>query len=191
MIKTPFMLLTLLVVNSLVVNSLVHAQDPESRPALELPDSDIFLFEFDESNGKLEISKGANITHRLGYDNQPWFTPDSQSLLFSAANVAVDRTDIYEYFIASGETKQVTDSPNQEYSPQLAPDEQTLSFVTDGETANQSIWFTQRGSGVEKWLLSNQSEREPVGYYSWNHRTGYILYWSRYGYSLRLVHETK
>jgi hypothetical protein len=34
-------------------------------------------------------------------------------------------------------------------------------------------------------------EREPVGYYSWNRETGYILFWSRYGFSMRLTHETK
>jgi hypothetical protein len=58
-------------------------------------------------------------------------------------------------------------------------------------TANQSIWTTQRGDAREQWLLAKQGEREPVGYYSWNHRTGHILYWSRYGFSIRLVHQTK
>lgn len=162
--------------------------DPQRK--LELPECDIFLFELSESENELKVSGGINITNRPGYDNQPWFTPEGKSILFSA-NRDPHRTDIYEYFVASGETKQVTDSPDQEYSPQVSPDNQTLSFVTDGETANQSVWTKDRGQSKIHWLLGNQSEREPVGYYSWNHKTGYILYWSRYGFSIRLVHQDR
>jgi hypothetical protein len=167
----------------------VHAQAADERPNLDLPDCDIFLFDFSERNGNVTISKGVNITQRPGYDNQPFFKPNSESLVFSSS-VAPDRTDIYEFVIESGETKQLTDSPEQqEYSPQISPDQKTLSFVTDGEHSNQSIWKTQIGSGHEEWLLASPGEREPVGYYSWRHRLGYILFWSRYGHSLRLVHE--
>ena len=172
----------------LLIGFVALAQD--TQPALELPECDIFLFDLTETDDGLTISDAKNITDRPGYDNQPWFTPESLSILFSA-NGKPDRTDVFEYFIESGETKQLTDTPDQEYSPQISPDDQTLSFVTDGATANQSIWFTKREGGKEEWLLANQGEREPVGYYSWNHKTDYILYWSRYGFSIRLVHRTK
>lgn len=186
------MLTRLAAILIIIAPTMLLAQEPaKERPALELPDCDIFLFELEETADAVTLAgDGENITDRPGYDNQPWFTPSSKSILYSA-NGAPDRTDIYEYFIESQQTKQVTDTPTQEYSPQISPDNQTLSFVTDGETANQSIWFTQRESDKEEWLLGNQGEREPVGYYSWNHKTGYILFWSRYGFSLRLVHRTK
>ena len=180
---------TVVCFSALVANSML-AQDSEERKPLELPDCDIFLFEMEESDGVWTVSGGTNITDRTGYDNQPWFAPNSQSILFSA-NRNPHRTDIYEYFIESGETQQVTDSPDQEYSPQISPDNKTLSFVTDGETANQSIWHVERGKQDPQWLLKNQGDREPVGYYSWNHQTGYILFWSRYGFSMRLVHQTR
>jgi hypothetical protein len=160
------------------------------NPPLDLPECDIFLFDLDDSATELKVSNGRNVTNRPGYDNQPWFTPDSQSFLYSA-NFAPDRTDVYEYRILEGKSQQVTDSPTQEYSPQISPDNKTLSFVTDGETANQSVWFGERDSQEFQWLLENQGEREPVGYYSWNHSTNYILFWSRYGFSMRLVHKTK
>lgn len=165
------------------------AQDSQSE-ALELPECDIFLFDVQESDDDLAISNPRNVTARPGYDNQPWFTPDSGSFLFTA-NRKPDRTDVFEYFIESGETKQVTDTADQEYSPQSSPDNGSVSYVTDGATANQSVWFTKRDSGQQQWLLANQGEREPIGYYSWNRDSGYILYWSRYGHSMRLVHESK
>ena len=177
-----------------LITSVLSNEGPSSAidsPAiLELPDCDIFLFDFSSSADRVELANGRNITNRPGYDNQPCFTPDSQSILFSSGRQP-NRTDVFEYFIESKETKQVTDSPTQEYSPQISPDNQTLSYVTDGETANQSIWFMKRGDGSDKWLLGNQGEREPVGYYSWNHETGYVLFWSRYGHSIRLVHQAK
>lgn len=168
---------------------LLVAQDSEPK-ALAVPECDIFLFDVQESDDAYSVSNPRNVTNRPGYDNQPWFTADSQSFLFTA-NGKPDRTDVFEYFIATGETKQVTDSADQEYSPQSSPDNQTISYVTDGATANQSVWFTKRGSEEQDWLLGKQGEREPIGYYSWNRKTGYILYWSRYGHSIRLVHESK
>ena len=189
--KTSLMLMMTLVLSSVVLTvTAAHAQDNAERKPLELPECDIFLFDLVETPDEMKISNGRNVTARKGYDNQPWFTPDSKSFLFSA-NYDPHRTDVYEYFIASGETNQVTDSPTQEYSPQVSPDNKTLSFVTDGESANQSIWLADRDGKNLEWLLKNQGEREPVGYYSWNRATGYILYWSRYGFSMRLVHKTK
>ena len=175
------------------LSSVALAQDADEPKKLELPECDIFLFDISESKESITISNARNVTKRPGYDNQPWFTPDGKSFLFTA-NHAADRTDVFEYFIESGETKQVTDSASQEYSPQISPDNQRLSFVTDGEDANQSISWMERKSGADakpKWLLKHMGDREPVGYYSWNHETGYILFWSRYGYCMKLVHESK
>ena len=187
---SSFLTLSLILISLMLTFTTTTAQDNLEKKPLELPECDIFLFDLVDSADEMKVSNGRNVTQRKGYDNQPWFTPDSRSFLFSA-NYDPLRTDIYEYFIESGETKQVTDSPTQEYSPQVSPDNQTLSFVTDGETANQSIWFGDRAGQNLQWLLKNQGEREPVGYYSWNRSTGYILYWSRYGFSMRLVHKTK
>lgn len=182
--------LCLILISPMVTFTKTTAQDDVEKKPLELPECDIFLFDLVDTPSEMKISSGRNVTNRKGYDNQPWFTPDSKSFLFSA-NYDPHRTDIYEYFVESGETKQVTDSPTQEYSPQVSTDNKTISFVTDGETANQSIWFGDRDGQDLQWLLKNQGEREPVGYYSWNRLTGDILYWSRYGFSMRLVHKTK
>lgn len=167
----------------------LNAQETNSPP-LDLPECDIFLFEFAESESNIEVGEGQNITNRPGYDNQPWFSNDGATLLYSA-NAQPDRTDIFEYSLSDQSIRQVTDTKTQEYSPQSSPDKQTISFVTDGPGANQSIWFQQSGAKHVHWLLSKQPEREPVGYYVWNHQTDDILFWSRYGFSLRLVNRKR
>ena len=165
------------------------AQEAE-KEKVDFPESDIFLFEIKLDDSVMSVGeKGRNVTAKPGYENQPYFTPDSKSFLFSQADDY--QTDVYEYFLDSGETKQVTDSANMEFSPQPSPDNKTISFVTDGEGANQSVWHIRRDNAEPVWTLKHLGEREPVGYYSWNHATGSILFWSRYGFNVRLAHQTE
>jgi DNA-binding beta-propeller fold protein YncE len=177
-----------LFVIAIVLNtaSVFAVQNDPPKQALELPECDIYLFDVVAEGDLISIANGQNVTKRSGYDNQPWFTPDSKTFLFTA-NYQSNRTDIYEFDLASGAIQPVTDSPDQEYSPQVSEDNQVLSFVTDGETANQSIWSSNRGGKNLKWVLKNLGEREPVGYYAWNRSTEKVLFWSRYGFSLQLV----
>ena len=178
----------ILVLLSTVTSNLAVAQDTEERKKASFPESDIFLFELSMEGGKLTAKNGKNVTGKKGYENQPYFTPDSKSFLFSQADEY--HTDVYEYFMGSGETKQITDSVGMEFSPQPSPDNKTISFVTDGEGANQSIWHITRDNKDPKWTLGHLGEREPVGYYSWNHKTGNILFWSRYGFCVKLAHQS-
>ena len=167
----------------------VFGQESESE-APAFPEADIFLFSIQTSDGKVRLGESTNVTNREGYDNQPFFTPDSKSFLFSQSSNG--QTDVFECFVASKECKRITQSANMEFSPTPSPDNKTISFVTDGEGANQSIWHIERSKEEDPvWTLRKQPEREPVGYYSWNHESGYILFWSRYGFSMRLVHESK
>ena len=164
------------------------AEEAKESPAF--PESDIFLFEVSTVDGKLSLTNGKNVTDRKGYENQPFFTSDSSSFLFTQSEG--QQTDVYEYFLQSQETKRVTKTVGMEFSPTPSPDNRTISFVSDGEGANQSVWHVKRSDpGSPAWTLKDQPEREPVGYYSWNHETGFIVFWSRYGHSIRLVHESK
>ena len=164
--------LGLIVITLNMVPVLAVQTDPPNQE-LELPACDIYLFDVVTAENSISIANGRNVTKRAGYDNQPWFTPSGNSFLFTA-NYQADRTDVYEFELESGEIQQVTDSPDQEYSPQVSEDNQTLSFVTDGETANQSIWSIDREGKNFNWVLKDLGEREPVGYYAWNRSTKQI-----------------
>ena len=138
----------------------------------------------------LKISHGHNVTARAGYDNQPSFTPNSQSFLYSRSGDY--ETDIFEYFIDSNTHKQLTYTKTSEFSPNASPDNKTISFVTDGPGANQNIAHIKRSRlSLQKPLLPGNSLREPIGYYSWDHSNGNVLFWSRYGYNITLTHADK
>ena len=159
----------------------------KAEEAAGFPESDIFLFDLEYDGTSWSVGEGKNVTGRKGYENQPFFTPGDDSFLFVQS--IDDQTDIFEYMIESGKTVRITDSPNMEFSPQPDPNNKLISYVTDGEDANQSVWQIERDNPKQVWTLEHLPEREPVGYYVWNHASGYILYWSRYGYSMRLTRQ--
>ena len=165
------------------------ADDDPQKDKVDYPESDIFLFDLSLAPDSATVSNGINVTDRPGYENQPAFTPGNQSFLFSQSDEY--QTDVYEYFLESGETKRITDTENMEFSPIPSPDNQTISFVVDGKNANQSIWHITRENKTPVWTLKHLPEREPVGYYGWNHKTGDLIYWSRYGFNIKLTHESK
>ena len=54
---------------------------------------------------------------------------------------------------------------------------------------NRSIWELSRDAPDEpRWLLEAARVDEPVGYFARNHRSGDVLFWSRYGYNVALSH---
>src|SRR5437016_2397880 len=54
--------------------------------AQAVPAPDIYLAPLSMQNGKPVVGPPLNVTHRPGYDNQPSFTPDSKSILFTSTH---------------------------------------------------------------------------------------------------------
>lgn len=62
-------------------------------------------------------NKPVNITNRPGYDDQPMFMLDGGAIMYSSIR-NVGRSDIYLYDIATGRTRQLTNTPDDdEFSP--------------------------------------------------------------------------
>ena len=163
------------------------AEETPKREKVEFPNSDIFLFDLIGDGGKLTLKNGKNVTALPGYENQPSFTKDSDSFLFSQSDDY--QTDVFEYFLSSGETKQITKTPKNEFSPIASPDNMTISFVTE---TNRSVGHIKRSDPTKTYSTFQASGvEEPVGYYGWNHKSGYILFWSRYGFNVTLTHASK
>ena len=159
----------------------------DERPKATFPETEIFVFDLDLAADENVVSNGINATSREGYDNQPYFTKDSKSFLYSRGDDY--QTDVYEYFLESGESKQITDSTATEFSPTPTPDNTGISFVSD---RNASVWLAKRESPNEpQWLIESSNNREPIGYYAWNHVNGDLLYWSQYGFSVTLINAEK
>jgi len=174
-----------IIVCGLIFNSPLEAED-EEQPS-PFPETEIYLYDLSCNQKLCNISHGKNISSNKGYDNQPYFTPNNQSFLFVSMRDG-KQIDVYEYFLKSGETQQVTDTESMEYSPKTSPDNQTITFVRDGGNPDQTVWQMDRTS---KKLSSALNSKEPVGYYHINHSTGDALFWSRYGWSVQYLNLKK
>lgn len=129
----------------------------------QLPETDIFISQVTKRGGKLEFSSPENITHRKGYDNQPFFMPDNKSLLYVAVPDTT-QADIFKYDFISKKSTAVTNTTESEYSPMLGPDGKNISVVRVDTDNGQRFYnlpiskttFAERISGTDS-----------IGYYCW------------------------
>jgi hypothetical protein len=126
------------------------------------PGTDIYVASLSHAGATLKLGAPANVTSRPGYDNQPFFTADGRSFYFTSARSG--QTDIYRYDFASASSRQVTDTPESEYSPTPMPGGQHFSVVRVERDSTQRLWaFTLDGVPVRPVLDSIK----PVGYHAW------------------------
>src|SRR5512146_1399537 len=103
--------------NILVVLLLVQAAQRPATPAPP-PDTEIFLAPLTAAGeGLPAVGQPINISNSAGYDNQPFFTPDGKSVLFTSIRGDGKQTDIYRYDIASRTGDRVTNTTESEHTP--------------------------------------------------------------------------
>lgn len=131
----------------------------------QVPDTDIWVSEVLVRGETLDLGKPVNVTHRPGYDNQPCFLGDSQSLLFTSADAA-GATDIYRCDLAKkGAIVRVTHTPESEYSPTpLGSPARGFCAVRVEADSTQRLWrFDMDGSHPQLVMSAVDS----VGYFAW------------------------
>jgi len=124
---------------------------------------DIFVVDVSVSKGKLSFGQPVNITSRAGYDNQPSFLPDGQSLLYASAREG-GQTDIYRYDFNTRQSARLTDTPEGEYSPTLMPGGKFFSVIRVEADRTQRLWKFPLAGGAPDLVLPNL---KPVGYHLW------------------------
>ncbi|HEY7393649.1 MAG TPA: hypothetical protein VH559_02330, partial [Gemmatimonadaceae bacterium] len=129
----------------------------------QAPATDIFLAPLTMQGGRPVVGAAVNITNVRGYDNQPSFTPDSRSILFTS-NRDGRQTDIYRYDMASKSTTRVTTTTESEYSPTVMPGGRRFSVIRVEKDSMQRLWsFTLAGTDPQVILPA----LKPVGYHAW------------------------
>jgi hypothetical protein len=146
------------------------------------PTTEVYLAPLSIQGGRVEIGKPINISNSPGYDNQPSFTPDGASLLFTSvrgerkpdpANGAAIGSDIYRYDFASTAISQVTNTPESEYSPTVTPDGRHISVIRVERDGTQRLWqFTL--DGREPTLVL--PDIKPIGYHVWADASVLVLF---------------
>jgi hypothetical protein len=137
---------------------------PPPSAAEPPPDTEIYLASLKVANGTLEVGTPANITNSPGYDNQPSFTPDGRTVLFTSRRGGT-QTDIFKYDIAAKRLSQLTSTPESEYSPTVTPNGavSVIRVELDGQNTQRLWQFTAEGRDP-KVVLENV---KPVGYHAW------------------------
>jgi len=124
--------------------------------------TDIYLARISTNGDRVEIGPPRNLTDRDGYDNQPAFTEDGRMLLFASARSG--SVDIYGYDLVTDELRQLTDTPEREYSPSPVPEYLGFSTVRVETDGSQRLWQFDP-SGRDPVLLLEWED--DVGYYAW------------------------
>lgn len=124
---------------------------------------DIFVVAVRVARGKLEFGQPANITARAGYDNQPSFLPDGQSLLYTSQREN-DQTDIYRYDFKTKQSTRLTSTDEGEYSPTVMPGGKFFSVIRVERDKTQRLWKFPLAGGEPTLVLP---DIKPVGYHLW------------------------
>ncbi|MBC8173572.1 MAG: PD40 domain-containing protein [Chitinophagales bacterium] len=137
----------------LFIQGVAHAQ---------LPGFEIFYLYIggNEDSGYV-YSEPVNITNREGYDNQPSFANDGESILYTSIRDGI-QADIYEYSCSSGLTKQLTHTSESEYSPEITPDGKYFSVVRVERDSSQRLWKFRKDGSRPKVMLQFIYD---IGYY--------------------------
>ncbi len=126
------------------------------------PDTELFVGEISGSGATVSFGAWKNVTQRAGYDNQPSFTPDSRSILYTVQSDG--QTDIYRHDLATGSNERVTSTAESEYSAAVMPGGDRFSAIRVEADSTQRLWsFRMDGSAPELVL----SDVAPVGYQAW------------------------
>lgn len=152
-LSTPVSILA--IIGCLCLSALARQTQP--------PSTDIFVVDLQRREGRLVFSAPVNITNRDGYDNQPYFLPDGESLLFTSIREG-SLPDIYRYNFRDHSTVQVTKTPEGEYSPTLMRGGRTFSVIRVEADQTQRLWKFPIDGGKPSLVLEDV---KPVGYHAW------------------------
>jgi hypothetical protein len=137
-----------------------------------VPSTDIFLLDLTNRKGQLSFGQPRNITKRTGYDNQPMFSADGKSLLYTSIRED-NQADIFRYDLAKESMQQITATKESEYSPTVMPDGKSLSVIRVEADTTQRLWSFPVGNAQPSLILPNI---KPVGYHLWIDEHTLILF---------------
>jgi dipeptidyl aminopeptidase/acylaminoacyl peptidase len=138
------------------------AQTPSPSPSATPPPSNVVVADLSSKDGQFKVGKPLKINETNGYNNQPSWLADGQSLLYTS--IRNKQADIYRYDIRSGATTQVTNTAESEYSPTLMPDGKSISVVRVEADGTQRLWKFPLAGGTPALVLQTI---KPVGYHWW------------------------
>ncbi|WP_299364378.1 nuclear transport factor 2 family protein [Winogradskyella sp.] len=139
----------------LILFSLLFATYSSSQSNTE-----IFLFDLEFKNSKIEVTNGINISNNEGYDNQPSFMDGDKVLFASARN---GQTDISQYHINYKSKTYINYTKGGEYTPLKIPNKNAVSAVRLDDDGKQRLYSYNLSNGEPTELIKDLV----VAYYTW------------------------
>jgi hypothetical protein len=122
--------------------------------------TEVWVGDISRANGRLSITNLRNVSNHPGYDNQPAFFPDGESLLYSSEVGGLAETGLgiqpVRYFLATGESVPLTRARG--FSPTPAPDGKAFMTLREG-----TVWLHALDGTPKKSLLPQVST---AGYFA-------------------------
>jgi uncharacterized membrane protein YcaP (DUF421 family) len=138
-------------------------------PALPLraqarPSTDVWVVPMHEMGSTIHFGEPVNLTKRTGYDNQPSFTSDGKTVLYTA--IGDDgRADSWKVPVEGGKPQRITHIDKSAYSPTVTPDGNSFSIIRVEPDSTQRLWRVPlRGEAGPSLVLDRV---KPVGYHVW------------------------
>tara|TARA_R110000868_G_scaffold106587_3_gene292248 strand:- start:18188 stop:19165 length:978 start_codon:yes stop_codon:yes gene_type:complete len=143
----------------------------DGAAAAAAPGTDIHVFQLDWTGDTPALGRQLMATARPGYDNQPFFVPGEDALLYTSDD-ETGETDIWRLDLASGARTNITNTPGEsEYSPRIAPDGSSLSYIFQppgGYAGNVYL------AGPDNSDRGAAEALAPVGYYAFSGDMGHV-----------------
>ena len=131
-----------------------------SIPSFSQTNTEVFLFDLEQSNSKIEVSNGINISNNEGYDNQPSFFGDDNVLFASTRS---GQTDIAQYHINYKSKTFINYTKGGEYTPLKIPNKNAVSAVRLDTDGKQRLYSYNLSNGESTELIKDLV----VAYYTW------------------------
>ncbi|WP_400079754.1 nuclear transport factor 2 family protein [Winogradskyella sp. R77965] len=122
--------------------------------------TEIFLFDLETNNSKIELKNGKNISNSEGYDNQPSFLDDRYIVFSSTRN---GQTDIAKYDTRYSGRLWVNFTDGGEYTPLKIPNKREISAVRLDKDGKQRLYSYSLSNGQSTELIKDLV----VAYYTW------------------------
>jgi Tol biopolymer transport system component len=143
-----------------------------SLAGAQATNEDIFLVSLSRAGGKLTATAARNLTSRPGYDNQPSWSRDGNTLYFTVRDDF--QTDIYGIEPATGKLSRITlTSPESEYSATMMPAGDAISVIRVERDSAQRLWSVPLNGSAGVPIFENI---KPVGYHTWANDTLLALF---------------
>ncbi|PKP35078.1 MAG: hypothetical protein CVU00_03840 [Bacteroidetes bacterium HGW-Bacteroidetes-17] len=133
--------------------------------------TEIYLFDIKIENDQVSISNPQNITNHEGYDNQPNFH-GTDPVIYYASFDNEGRSDIKYFNYQTLETRNLTITPEREYSPTLTPDGKFISCIIQRDNGAQDLG-KYPVEGGQPIILSN---KYLIGYHAWIDESKLLAY---------------